>query len=270
MKLVLSLCPGIDLLGKGFEVEGFCVVKGPDPIFGGDIRNFSAPRAAFAGVIVGSPCQDFSIARRSVPPTGEGREILGHCVRVIEETEPDWFLIENVPTVPDVIIPGYAIQRLDLNANECGIPQNRLRHFQFGSRRGFIIEPKRQKAIEDCERTCIATEGVREGRRMWGDFCALQGLPRDFHLPGWTREGRYKAVGNGVPLPMASLIARAILEARPLAKGEKLCACSCGRILTGKQKAALPACRKRLERSRTRPRPPVTASGVKNAETSHV
>jgi hypothetical protein len=33
--LLLSLFPGIDLLGRGFELEGFNVVRGPDPIFGG-------------------------------------------------------------------------------------------------------------------------------------------------------------------------------------------------------------------------------------------
>jgi hypothetical protein len=31
--LVLSLFPGIDLLGHGFELEGFCVVRGPDVIY---------------------------------------------------------------------------------------------------------------------------------------------------------------------------------------------------------------------------------------------
>jgi hypothetical protein len=30
--LVLSLFPGIDLFGRGFEAAGFCVVRGPDLI----------------------------------------------------------------------------------------------------------------------------------------------------------------------------------------------------------------------------------------------
>jgi len=29
-RLVLSIFPGIDILGKGFEEEGYCVVRGPD------------------------------------------------------------------------------------------------------------------------------------------------------------------------------------------------------------------------------------------------
>lgn len=38
VKLVLSLFPGADLLGMAFEQEGFCVVQGPDVIFGRDVR----------------------------------------------------------------------------------------------------------------------------------------------------------------------------------------------------------------------------------------
>jgi DNA (cytosine-5)-methyltransferase 1 len=38
--LVLSLFPGIGLLDMAFEEEGFCVVRGPDLLWGGDIRSF--------------------------------------------------------------------------------------------------------------------------------------------------------------------------------------------------------------------------------------
>lgn len=33
-QVILSIFPGIDLLGKGFEEQGFCVVRGPDLITG--------------------------------------------------------------------------------------------------------------------------------------------------------------------------------------------------------------------------------------------
>lgn len=39
--LILSLFPGIDLLGRAFEELGACVVRGPDLLWGGDIRAFS-------------------------------------------------------------------------------------------------------------------------------------------------------------------------------------------------------------------------------------
>lgn len=68
---VLSVFPGIDLFGKGFESVGYTVYRGPDPLFGSHIESFHPAADLFEGVIGGSPCQDFSAARRS-PPTGKG------------------------------------------------------------------------------------------------------------------------------------------------------------------------------------------------------
>lgn len=114
--LVLSLFPGIGLLDRGFEDAGFCVVRGPDLVFGGDIRRFHVPAGRFDGVIGGPPCQDFSKARRS-QQTGEGADMLRQFVRVVTEAKPQWWLAENVPGVPDIRIDGYSWQRLDLNAS---------------------------------------------------------------------------------------------------------------------------------------------------------
>lgn len=55
MQLILLLFPGIDLLGQGFEAEGFSVVRGPDLIFGQDVRGFHVPAGKFEGVIGGPP-----------------------------------------------------------------------------------------------------------------------------------------------------------------------------------------------------------------------
>jgi DNA (cytosine-5)-methyltransferase 1 len=243
--LVLSVFPGADLLGRGFEAEGFCVVRGPDIVWGGDIRGFHAPKKKFSGVCGGSPCQDFSKGRRC-PPTGLGLELLGHYVRVVEEAEPDWFLLENVPGVPSVAVPGYAIQRFNLNAAECGGRQNRLRTFQFGSRDGTCLVVDRNDTPDELEPCCMAS---KSGRRTFADFCELQGLPRDFDLPGLSIAAKYRAVGNGVPVYMARVIARAVLS-RGESQFVTLCACGCGRRVTGKQTSATPACRKRLERAR--------------------
>ena len=249
MELVLSIFPGIDLLGKGFEEEGFCVVRGPDIIFGGDVRAFHAPGGHFVGVIGGPPCQDFSSARRSAP-TGQGLVMLREFLRIVKEACPHWFLLENVSRVPDVVCGGYTVQRFDLNANECGLQQSRLRHFQFGSREGLVCVPHRGSRMPaKSQRICLASEGGRRVRRDWGDFCALQGLPRDFALPGYSIAARYRAVGNGVPVPMARVVARAVRDAIQGWFGS-LCACGCGRLLTGNQKAATAGCRKRLERVR--------------------
>ena len=248
MDLILSIFPGADLLGRAFEEEGFCVVRGPDIVWGGDIRAFHAPAGRFNGVIGGSPCQDFSRARRA-PPTGEGLELLGHFARVVGEASPDWFLLENVPGVPDIAVPGYAVQRFNLNAAECGARQNRLRAFQFGSRDGTCLVVDRGVTPAEVAPCCMATEAARLGRRGFGDFCELQGLPRDFDLPGLSLAAKYRAVGNGVPLQMGRVIASSV-HRRGESQFMTLCACGCGRRVTGRASTAGPACRKRQERAR--------------------
>jgi DNA (cytosine-5)-methyltransferase 1 len=247
--LLLSLFPGIDLLGMGFELEGFCVVRGPDLIFGGDIRDFHPPPGRFDGVIAGSPCQDFSRLRRGAP-TGAGRAMLGEFARCVEEAQPDWFLLENVPGVPDIAISGYVVQRFDLRANECGLSQQRLRHFQFGSCRGTVLVLERDARRPITAPACTASETSRAGRRGWAEFCAAMGLPSGFELPAFKLSARYAAVGNGVPLPVAQFVARAVRDCQYPASRVRLCICGCGRRVTGKQLAATPACRKREQRKR--------------------
>lgn len=248
--LVLSIFPGIDLFGRGFEAEGYCVVRGPDLLWGGDLREFHVPNGRFEGVIGGSPCQDFSRKRRT-PPTGYGVEMLREFIRVVMEAQPDWFLLENVPTVPDIQVFGYTVQRLDLNARECGAVQNRPRHFQFGSRNGLVIVPARRLDVTNqSQPTALATEGRRQNRRSFADFCELQGLPRDFDLPGMNKAARYAAVGNGVHVSVARTLARAVREAHERTEPIRLCGCNCGRVVEGRQLYATAACRKRMERRR--------------------
>lgn len=243
--LVLSLFPGIDLLGMGFEQAGFCVVRGPDKIYGGDIRSFYPPAGKFFGVIGGPPCQDFSKKRRK-PPTGYGQQMLDEFKRVVIQAQPEWWLMENVPGVPDVTIDGYSWQRLDLRANEFGLKQSRLRHFQYGGRNQAPLIVPRGVTNDASEPCALASEGEKSDRRSWPDFCELQGLSRDFSLPGMSTASKYRAVGNGVPVPMAYAIAEAIknpITANP-------CACGCGRPVTGRATYAAAACRKRMQRRR--------------------
>ncbi len=245
--LVLSVFPGIDLLGKGFEAAGFCVVRGPDPIFGGDIRSFHPPPGKFLGVIGGPPCQDFSRARRALP-TGYGCEMLSQFVRVVLEADPAWWLMENVPGVPTVEVPGYFAQKFNLNAAECGGRQRRLRVFFFGTRDGMPLVIDRSLLEGDLDPPVLATEGTKKHRRGWAKFCELQGIsPID--LPGWSVKARYAAVGNAVPVYMAERIARSIAR-REFFRGDKVCICGCGRLVIGRHRMATVACRKRMQRQR--------------------
>jgi DNA (cytosine-5)-methyltransferase 1 len=247
--LVLSLFPGIDLLGRGFEAEGYCVVRGPDLIFGGDIRAFTPPAGRFDGVIGGPPCQDFSSLRRGLP-TGNGLAMLAEFCRCVEAARPDWFVMENVPGVPNITPAHYAVQRFDLRASECGLSQQRLRHFQFGSASGEVLLLNRDERQTVTQPAALASAGTQQQRRGWPEFCQAQGLPPDFDLPSFTLAARYQAVGNGVPIPMGRFIARAIRDSRYPSDLVRLCICGCGRSISGKQLAALPACRKRMERRR--------------------
>lgn len=264
-KLVLSVFPNIDLLGMAFEEQDFCIVRGPDLLWGGDIRRFHPPMNVFWGLIGGPPCQDFSGKRRTAP-TGYGLEMLGEFCRVVLETRPEWFLMENVARVPNVTELGhtysaelshlYAIQRIDINEGWYGV-STRLRHIQFGSLSG------RQLNID--RRPVIATEGaaLANDHRSFDEVKRLQGLPPDFDLPPFKASEKVKAVGNGVPLNMGRVLAQAVLEAysRPVivqrdlagrVTAAKTCLCGCGRQVTGKQIYYDYSCRKRAQRKRDR------------------
>lgn len=248
--LVLSVFPGIDLLGMAFEQCGFHVFRGPDPIYGSKIETFTPPAGVFEGIIGGSPCQDFSRARRSAP-TGEGLRLLDEYLRVVVQASPDWFLHENVPGVPTIAVIGYRMQRLNVRDIECGGRQRRLRTFQFGSRDGSKLRLHRcdTPPAGHIVPAAMATEGERKERRAWPDFCELQGLPRTFELPGMTTAAKYRAVGNGVPLTMGRVMAIAV-QARSVTFEDHMCVCDCGRPVRGGQRHATAACRKRMERRR--------------------
>lgn len=222
--LILSLFPGIDIMGKGFEAEGYCVVRGPDLIFGGDIRTFHPPAGTFTGIIGGPPCQQFSKGNPN-KDRKKGLTMLIQFARCITQAQPDWWVMENVPSVPNLIVQGYQHQRIDMQARDFGLPQSRIRHIQYGYKTtGPLIIP-RQDRIKEIERCCIATEANRTNRRGWTEFCQLQGLPKDFKLPGMTKTARYRAVGNAFPSQMSQPIAHAIKN-NHTGPG---CICGCGR-----------------------------------------
>lgn len=247
---ILSTFTGAGLLDRGFELEGFCVVSAGDLLWGRDVRRFQPARHVFAGIIGGPPCQQFSRANRSGASQENGLEMVAEFCRIVAGAAPDWFLMENVPAVPDVVVPGFTVQRLNLNADECGLPQNRLRCFQFGSQDGVgLVIPRCDPLPAPSQSCCMASEGRRGNRRGWSEFCQLQGLPADFELPGLSLRLKYHLVGNGVPIPMGRMLARAI-SARHATRWTRVCVCHCGRPVRSGQTLATPACRKRMQRAR--------------------
>lgn len=182
---------------------------------------------------------------------------MAQFARVVQAAEPEWWLLENVPRAPDLRMPGYNYQRIDVNQGwYSGV--SRLRHFQFGSRSKVTLQIPRGKPVRGAEPAALATDG-----RSFAELLRLQGLDSDFDLPGFTLESKKRAVGNAVPICMGRVVAQAIRRAYGLSIGaeptfdasaceRRICLCGCGRIVRGKCLYDSPACRKRAERSRRR------------------
>lgn len=247
MELVLSLFPGIDLLGRAFQARGFCVVRGPDTLWDDPIEAWSCTVSPgkIDGIIAGPPCQNFSDANR-FRNRDEGVRLLRECLRCIDESQPEWFLIENVRNVPDVAIAGYHVQRLGLLDCECGGFQRRLRHIQFGSKRGDIIRPLRTPLARSVTHRVVlcrpASPHDRPARRT-----RSQGFP-GLCLRGLTAAARSRAIGNGVPRAIGESLAAAVSLRAPVTESD--CVCLCGRRITARQSHATASCRKRMERRR--------------------
>lgn len=237
--LVLSLFPGIGLLDMAFEEEGFCVVRGPDLLWGGDIRDFKPPARKFDGVIGGPPCQIFSRMRHIQPLAGQKHgNMIPEFERVVREAWPTWFLMENVPEAPKPYVSNSYEMKAELIRDVwVGGETTRLRRFTFGSlatAKEFQIDtlalhrpdPDPAALAGGARRVPVAIGGsgkVKASRRVCaGDqktaagFEAglkAQGLPEDFDIPPFTVAAKVKAIGNGVPLPMGRAVARAVKKA---------------------------------------------------------
>ena len=245
--LVLSLFPGVGLLDMAFEEQGFCVVRGPDLLWGGDIHRFHPPAGVFDGVIGGPPCQAFSRLRHLVHAQGRetAPDLIPEFVRCVDEAQPVWWLMENVPECPGVAIEGYRVVRQLVQDAWVGGETRRLRAFWFGTRDGrmLVIDwPALHRP--DPEPTVLASGGTnptpvaiggsgkvkrtkraietRKGASASGyntaaylhQAIAHQGLPDGVldHAP-FTVAGKIKCIGNGVPLAMGRAVAKAVQRA---------------------------------------------------------
>lgn len=144
--LVLAIFPGIDLLGRAFEEAGWCVVRGPDVLWGGDIRHFSPPPGVFDGIVGGDPCQSHSALARLVRHNGNEPkfpDMSPEFRRVIGEARPRWYVRENVPGAPLIAPDGYDCWQTLLVDAHVGGMQPRMRRISLGLRAGLWPEPLR-------------------------------------------------------------------------------------------------------------------------------
>jgi DNA (cytosine-5)-methyltransferase 1 len=235
-ELVLSLFGGLGLLDMGFEQHGFVVVRGPDLLWGRDIRDFHAPAGRFDAVVGGPPCQAFSSLAHLVRHNGHQPRygnLIPEFERVVHEAQPTWWLMENVEQAPVPTVPGYVTRDIVLNNRWVGGEQHRRRRFSFGTRDGRELHvdvvafecPTWSPAVTGDMRTHTSPTRVRTkpgGGVMphagtlapLAEMCRLQGLPEDYcaDLP-FTERAKRQMVGNGVALPMGRAIAAAVRRA---------------------------------------------------------
>lgn len=230
--LVLSIFPGIGLLDRAFEETGFCVVRGPDLLWGGDVRRFHPPAGKFEGIIGGPPCQAFSpIGNVNRARWGDGSvmpDLIPEFRRVLEEAAPAWWVMENSP---NAYAPADRAFALTIDNAWLGEAQTRRRTFWSNLNLGAYVEVPALVPIEAGEERAVSWKTVdwkgsrsREGVRSLSAMLELQGFPGDMleHCP-FTVDAAKKAVGNGVPFAMGTAIAQAVKRA--LADGWRCQAC---------------------------------------------
>ena len=219
--LVLSLFPGIGLLDRAFEEEGFCVVRGPDLLWGGDVRTFRPPAGRFDGVIGGPPCQRFSpignVNRARWGDDSVMPDLIPEFRRIVLKAAPRWWVMENSPHAYEPFPNSYA---LTLDTAWLGEAQARRR--RFWSNLPLRVEVPALVPVGAGSERAVSGAGsvdwkgsrAREEPRTLGDMLALQGFPADMldDCP-FTVAAAKKMVGNGVPLPMGRVVARAVRRA---------------------------------------------------------
>jgi DNA (cytosine-5)-methyltransferase 1 len=226
--LTLSLFPGIGLLDQAFEEEGHCVVRGPDLLWGGDVRRFHPPAGRFDGVIGGPPCQRHgNLGKVNIARWGDDSvmpDMIPDFVRVVEEAQPTWFLMENVPGAPVPDPAGYAVVNRLCDNRWVGGEQRRRRRFSFGHAsasvaRRFHIQGVALEAIDELD-TVVSTgqTGSRPrgqlNRASIDHMARAQGIdPARFENTPFSITELRRAIANGVPLPMGKAVARAVTVA---------------------------------------------------------
>lgn len=244
--LVLSLFPGIGLLDRAFEDEGFCVVRGPDYLWGSCVKRFRPVRGRFDGVIGGPPCKRFSplvnVVRAVHGEDSVAPDMIPEYERIVDEAAPDWFLMENVERAPLPIVPGYIVRDEIVNNRWVGGEQNRVRRFSFGTRDGRklriatdALEPfgfkvavttnsggRRKVIAYDASGRVRGNQGSADHHRLeWRTLDAMaadQVVPADMlellqEHGAFTSKALRTGIGNGVPLPMGRAVARAVSDA---------------------------------------------------------
>lgn len=191
-------------------------MRGPDVIWGGDIRTFHPPPGVFDGVIGGPPCQTFSpIGNVNKARYGEDcvmPDLIPQFTRVVEEASPGWWLMECSPYA---YAPFADSHEFALDNCWFGEEQSRIRKF-WSSLELHVKTPTFQHpspVATVCSSGSVDWKGSRakHPKRDLAEMLRLQGFPADLldHQP-WTMQAKRKMVGNGVSSYMGRALARAV------------------------------------------------------------
>jgi len=92
-KIILHLCADTGSDSKVWEDEGYEVIKIGSEI---GVENYHPPQGVY-GIIANPPCTEFSTARSDGKARNpkEGMYLVEECMRIIEEAQPTFWVIEN-------------------------------------------------------------------------------------------------------------------------------------------------------------------------------
>lgn len=244
MPTVISLYTGVGGLDFGFEAAGLetrvaveldsvcCEALAENrpgwPVLRGDIHTFTSEQiletagleSGAADVLIGGPpCQPFSKA--GFWASGETKRLddprsstLEQYLRVLRDTRPRAFLLENVPGMAfnakseglRLLLDGiqainqsagtaYAPSVAKLNAAHYGVPQMRERVFLIGARDGMPFRfPAPTHA--DLPEADLLVQGLEPLRTAWD---ALGDLPQDLDDPALAMRGKWAGLLPTIP-----------------------------------------------------------------------
>ena len=215
-----------------------------------DVRTVGKHNLKSVDVICGGfPCQDVSIAGKRAGLAGERSGLWSEFARIIDELEPNWVVIENVPgllssnrgrdfatVIRWLAERGYGVAWRILDSQYFGVAQRRRRVFivgSFGSGSASEILFERENAQKNDEMEQPGTTVVGSLRaRGDGELHAgaklievdekirfitptecerLQGFP-DGWTDGQADSHRYKQMGNAVTVNVAEWIGKRIAQ----------------------------------------------------------
>jgi len=136
-RVALGNTPGIEYLASEIDKNAIKIAKKnyPNTVHLGDVKDISGAKlpSDIDLLIGGSPCTDLSIAMKGrTGLEGNRSKLFYEYLRILQQTKPKWFILENVASMPDkdkdIITEALGVQPVMLNAALVSA-QNRRRYF---------------------------------------------------------------------------------------------------------------------------------------------